>query len=73
MQISLLSGVKNSLDVPIAEIDRFSDEVGRSHADIGESSGTEHLEALGSVRLPKVFPCLFFRWSHILRKVSLRI
>lgn len=58
LQISLLSSVGNSFDVPLAEIDRFSAEVGRSPAVIDESSGTKNLEALGSIRLPKVISLL---------------
>ncbi|XP_027340914.1 uncharacterized protein LOC113854219 isoform X1 [Abrus precatorius] len=53
-KISLLSGVGNSLDVPTAEIDRFSAEVDKSPAVIDESSGTKNLEVLGSIRLPKI-------------------
>jgi len=64
LQISLVSSpVVNSFDVPVAEdeIERFSAEVERSPAVIDESSGTKNLEVLGSIKLPKVFPCLFFR------------
>ncbi|KAJ1425948.1 hypothetical protein SESBI_10674 [Sesbania bispinosa] len=53
-KISLLSGVKSSFDVPVAEIDRFSADVDRSHAVIDTSSGTKELEALGSIRIPKI-------------------
>ncbi|KAE9585759.1 hypothetical protein Lalb_Chr24g0394691 [Lupinus albus] len=53
-KISLLSKVGNSFDVPTAEIERFSAEVDRSPAVIDESSGTKPLEALGSIRLPKI-------------------
>ncbi|KAK7261341.1 hypothetical protein RIF29_27650 [Crotalaria pallida] len=54
-KISLLSGIRNSLDVPTAEIDRFSAEVDRSTTAIDESSGTKNIEALGSIRLPKIY------------------
>ncbi|XP_057457477.1 uncharacterized protein LOC130748315 [Lotus japonicus] len=53
-KISLLSGVGNSFDVSIPEIDRFSADIDRTHAVMDESSGTKHLEALGSMRLPKI-------------------
>lgn len=46
-KISLLSGVKNSFDVPMSEI-------GRSHPFIESSSGTKHIEALGSASLSKI-------------------
>lgn len=64
LQISLLSSpLGNSFDVPVAkaEIDRFSAEVEKSPAVIDESSGTKNLEVLGSIKVPKVFPFLFFR------------
>lgn len=77
MQISLLSGVKNSFD-SIADIDRFSADIDRSHAVIDQSSGTKHLEALGSIRLPKVISVLILYMdlhtcSYILRNVKLQI
>lgn len=58
MQISLLSGVKNSFGIPMSEIERYSAEIGRIRAVIDESSGTKNIEALGSVRLPKVISVL---------------
>jgi len=51
LQISLLSGVKNSFDVPMSEI-------GRSHPFIDSHSGTKHIEALGSANLSKVISTL---------------
>lgn len=46
-KISLLSGVKNSFDIPMSEI-------GRSHPFIDSPSGTKHIEALGSASLSKI-------------------
>jgi hypothetical protein len=51
LQVSLLSGVKNSFDIPMFDI-------GRSDTFFDVSSGTKHIEALGSASLPKVISML---------------
>ena len=59
LQILLPSNLGDSFDVPITDIEKFLADINSSKAVKDQSSGTESLEYLGSMRLPKVILCIF--------------
>ncbi|KAK4255103.1 hypothetical protein QN277_008142 [Acacia crassicarpa] len=54
-KIRLPSSFGHSFDVPIADIEKFLADINSSQATMDHSSGTEGLEYLGSIRLPKIY------------------